>query len=176
MQARQKVLSLYRDKYRDFNFSHFTDNLKEVEKIDISRSRVTRILAADGIRSKKSINRRLCVFIVHARRGRSQACCDRPTPQNSSGLVRAKGMPPCTPTFNSWGNAAKYVLWARLEQGYHAIFAIPPAVLSTLIIPCSSPLLERKPRHLSCSKGELLIDYIICNNQNSRLLSHSLIA
>lgn len=43
-QIRHRVVCLYQDKYHDFNFSHFTDSLKEVEGIDISRSSVARIL------------------------------------------------------------------------------------------------------------------------------------
>ena len=67
---RLDVLRLYRDKYHNFNFSHFTDCLKEAEGIDISRSSVVRILTAEGFRSKKSVRRRAK---LHRARSRKEA-------------------------------------------------------------------------------------------------------
>ena len=67
---RHDVLRLYREKYHDFNFSHFTDCLKEAEGIDISRSSVVRILTAEGFRSKKSVRRRAK---LHRARPRKEA-------------------------------------------------------------------------------------------------------
>ncbi|WP_347712851.1 ISNCY family transposase [uncultured Fretibacterium sp.] len=67
---RHDVLRLYREKYHDFNFSHFTDCLKEAEGIDISRSSVVRILSAEGFRSKKSVRRRAK---LHRARPRKEA-------------------------------------------------------------------------------------------------------
>lgn len=67
---RLKVLGLYREKYHDFNFSHFTDSLKEVEGIDLSRSSVVRILTAEGFTSKKSVRRKAK---LHRPRPRKQA-------------------------------------------------------------------------------------------------------
>ena len=57
-EARAAVLSLYQQKYYDFNFSHFTERLNEEEDISISRSSVARILKAEGITSKKSVKRK----------------------------------------------------------------------------------------------------------------------
>lgn len=57
-EARAAVLSLYQQKYYDFNFSHFTERLNEEEGISISRSSVARILKAEGITSKKSVKRK----------------------------------------------------------------------------------------------------------------------
>ena len=67
---RHDVLRLYREKYHDFNFSHFTDCLKEAEGIDISRSSVVRILTAEGFKSKKSVKRRAK---LHRARPRKEA-------------------------------------------------------------------------------------------------------
>ena len=69
-EIRLDVLRLYREKYHDFNFSHFTDCLKEAEGIDISRSSVVRILSAEGFRSKKSVRRRAK---LHRARPRKEA-------------------------------------------------------------------------------------------------------
>lgn len=57
-ETRAAVLSLYQQKYYDFNFSHFTERLNEEEGISISRSSVARILKAEGITSKKSVKRK----------------------------------------------------------------------------------------------------------------------
>ena len=57
-EVRLNVLRLYREKHHDFNFSHFTDCLKEAGGIGISRSSVLRILTAEGFKSKKSVRRR----------------------------------------------------------------------------------------------------------------------
>lgn len=57
-ETRAAVLSLYQQKYYDFNFSHFTERLNEEEDISISRSSVARILKAEGITSKKSVKRK----------------------------------------------------------------------------------------------------------------------
>lgn len=47
------VVELYRARYGDFNFTHFTEKLVEVEGIAISRSSVRRVLLAAGYRSPK---------------------------------------------------------------------------------------------------------------------------
>ncbi len=50
---KSQVLELAQKKYTGFNFQHFTDSLKERERIDISRSTVRRILLKAGINSPK---------------------------------------------------------------------------------------------------------------------------
>lgn len=55
---REKVIELFNTKYFDFNFSHFTEKLKEREGMDISRPSVSRILSSVGIKSKRSVKRR----------------------------------------------------------------------------------------------------------------------
>ena len=57
-ETRAKVLALYRQKYYDFNFSHFTERLNEEENVSISRSSVARILKEEGITSKKCVKRK----------------------------------------------------------------------------------------------------------------------
>ena len=57
-EIRTQVLDLYRQKYYDFNFSHFTEQLQEEENMSISRSSVARILKAEGIKSKKRLKRK----------------------------------------------------------------------------------------------------------------------
>ena len=57
-EVRENVLRLFREKYPDFNFSHFTDMLNDKEGVKISRASVARILTAAGIVSKKHIRRR----------------------------------------------------------------------------------------------------------------------
>ena len=57
-ETRARVLSLYQQKYHDFNFSHFTERLNEEENVSISRSSVARILKAEGITSKRSKKRK----------------------------------------------------------------------------------------------------------------------
>lgn len=57
-ETRAQILALYRQKYNDFNFSHFTERLNEEEDIDISRSSVARILKTEGIKSKRSMKRK----------------------------------------------------------------------------------------------------------------------
>ncbi len=66
--TRAQILALYRQKYNDFNFSHFTERLNEEEDIDISRSSVARILKAEGIKSKKSLKRKPRLHRVRPRR------------------------------------------------------------------------------------------------------------
>jgi transposase len=50
-EVKAKVSQLARYKYIGFNFSHFTDLLKERENTHLSRSSVRRILLEDGLRS-----------------------------------------------------------------------------------------------------------------------------
>ena len=57
-EVRELMLRLFREKYSDFNFSHFTDILNDVEGVKISRASVARILTAAGIGSKKHTRRR----------------------------------------------------------------------------------------------------------------------
>ena len=57
-EVRNSVLQLFQEKYSDFNFSHFTDMLNELEGVKISRASVARILTAAGIKSKKHTKRR----------------------------------------------------------------------------------------------------------------------
>jgi len=50
---RSRILELARDKYRDFNWTHFTEKLGKKEEIHVSRPTVGRILAAAGLRSPR---------------------------------------------------------------------------------------------------------------------------
>ena len=50
---RQKVIDLYRTKYYDANFTHFTELLDRIEGIKLSPSAVASILEADGIYSPR---------------------------------------------------------------------------------------------------------------------------
>ncbi len=52
-EVKAKVSQLARYKYIGFNFSHFTDLLKERENTHLSRSSVRRILLEDGLRSPR---------------------------------------------------------------------------------------------------------------------------
>ena len=52
-QIRKDVLDLYRNKYYDTNFVHFTELLKRKEKIELSVSCVTGILESESILSPK---------------------------------------------------------------------------------------------------------------------------
>jgi len=52
-QIRQDVLDLYRNKYYDTNFVHFTELLRNKEKIKLSVSCVTGILESENILSPK---------------------------------------------------------------------------------------------------------------------------
>ncbi|NLL37055.1 MAG: helix-turn-helix domain-containing protein [Fretibacterium sp.] len=54
-QRRHKVVSLYQEKHHDFNFSHFTDSLKEIEGIGISRSSVARVLTGFQKQEKRQM-------------------------------------------------------------------------------------------------------------------------
>lgn len=57
----QKIVSLYREKYQGFNFSHFCEKLNEVEGIRISYGPLYRILTEAGIRSPKhQHDRKVC--------------------------------------------------------------------------------------------------------------------
>ena len=51
--TRQLVLDLYKTKYHDANFTHFTELLKRIEGISLSVSTVTSILEADNILSPR---------------------------------------------------------------------------------------------------------------------------
>ena len=92
-QIRHKVISLYQEKYHDFNFSHFTDSLKEFEGIDISRSSVARILTAEGFKSKKSVRRRAK---LHRPRPRKEAA--GMLWQTDASMFEWFGKPPSMPT------------------------------------------------------------------------------
>lgn len=48
-EVREKILGLRRDKYKGFNDHHFTEKLREVEKIKVSRATVQRLLRRAGI-------------------------------------------------------------------------------------------------------------------------------
>lgn len=62
--TREKIASLYRDKYTDFNFAHFSSMLRDIEHIGISDSSVGRILKEAGFRVPKARRR----AAVHSRR------------------------------------------------------------------------------------------------------------
>ena len=55
--TREKIASLYRDKYTDFNFAHFSSMLRDIEHIGISDSSVGRILKEAGFRVPKARRR-----------------------------------------------------------------------------------------------------------------------
>lgn len=57
-EVRGEVVRLFKERYYDFNISHFTEHLNERECISISRSSVSRILKLEGIRSKRSVNKK----------------------------------------------------------------------------------------------------------------------
>ena len=48
-EVRKRILKLMRGKYAGFNDQHFTEKLNEVEKVDVSRATVQRLLRAAGI-------------------------------------------------------------------------------------------------------------------------------
>ena len=50
----KKTISLYKDKYDEFNFVHFKERLKSNEKIEISYKAVYRILTSSGFVSPKA--------------------------------------------------------------------------------------------------------------------------
>lgn len=52
-EIREQVEEMRLGKYADFNDQHFTEKLKELEQLDLSRSTVRRILRAAGIRSTR---------------------------------------------------------------------------------------------------------------------------
>ena len=70
-ETRAQVLDLYRQKYYDFNFSHFTEQLNEEENVNISRSSVVRILKLEGITSKKGMKRKPKLHRTRDRRAAS---------------------------------------------------------------------------------------------------------
>lgn len=47
--AVKRIVELAREKYQGFNDHHLTEELKEEEKIELSREKVRRILRSDGI-------------------------------------------------------------------------------------------------------------------------------
>lgn len=55
--TREKIVSLYREKYTDFNFAHFASMLRDMEHISISDSSVGRILKQEGFKVTKSKRR-----------------------------------------------------------------------------------------------------------------------
>jgi len=52
-EKRQRIISLYREKYAGANFQHFTELIEEHEGIKISASSVKTLLKAEGIQSPK---------------------------------------------------------------------------------------------------------------------------
>ena len=50
---RSQIVTLRQEKYSDFNDTHFTEMLHEVEKIDVSRETVRKILRQAGIAAKR---------------------------------------------------------------------------------------------------------------------------
>jgi len=50
---RDKIVSLVRNKYKEVNYSHLAEFLREQEGMTISQSSVSRILKAKGIKSRK---------------------------------------------------------------------------------------------------------------------------
>ena len=63
-----KVTELFREKYYDHNFSHFTERLNEEEEIAISLSSVRRILKAYGIKSKRTVRHKHQVHRLRPRK------------------------------------------------------------------------------------------------------------
>ena len=57
-EVRERILDLFKEKYYDHNFSHFTERLNEIEGISVSRSSASRVLRAGGIKSKRAVKRR----------------------------------------------------------------------------------------------------------------------
>lgn len=55
--TREKIISLYKDKYTDFNFTHFASMLRDMEHINISDSSVERILKQAGFKVPKTKRR-----------------------------------------------------------------------------------------------------------------------
>ena len=52
-EIRTQIVSLRQQKYADFNDTHFTEMLHEVEKIDVSRETVRKVLRQTGIAAKR---------------------------------------------------------------------------------------------------------------------------
>lgn len=55
--TRERIVSLYRDRYTDFNFAHFSSMLRDMEHISISDSSVERILKEAGFKVPKAKRR-----------------------------------------------------------------------------------------------------------------------
>ena len=55
---KQEVVNLYEEKYYDSNFCHYSQLLREHEKIDLSQSSVRRILKSTGKKAKRPHKRR----------------------------------------------------------------------------------------------------------------------
>jgi len=55
--VRDVVVALRRVRYQGFNDEHFTDKLREVEEIDLSRSTVRRVLRSAGIGAERKRRR-----------------------------------------------------------------------------------------------------------------------
>lgn len=55
---RSEILTLYREQYQNYNYSHITDILQDEHSMDVSRSTVDRILRQSGITSPKHKKRR----------------------------------------------------------------------------------------------------------------------
>ena len=90
-EVRGEVVSLFKERYYDFNISHFTEHLNERECISISRSSVSRILKLEGIRSKRSVNK----HIVRGKGRNRPACYGRQTRAAISGLAKMEIVQPC---------------------------------------------------------------------------------
>jgi len=56
-EMREYIVTLYREQYSDFNFTHFTEKLQEVHQIVLSRPTVYRILHEAGISSSRKQRR-----------------------------------------------------------------------------------------------------------------------
>jgi len=54
MEQRQRIVTLYKEKYYGANFQHFTEMLEKNEKISISPNTIKGILNAEGIKSPKT--------------------------------------------------------------------------------------------------------------------------
>ena len=52
-EIKEKIVALYQNKYNGYNFTHFTEQINELEKIRVSRKSVERILKEKGIPSPK---------------------------------------------------------------------------------------------------------------------------
>jgi transposase len=68
----EKILYLYENRYAGYNFTHFHQKLREVERIDVSYPTVYALLAEEGHRSPKA-HRRRRKDVLHPTRKRRSA-------------------------------------------------------------------------------------------------------